>query len=146
MGLFVACMVLAALVLGAVIGGIVLAWRRGRVLTSPAMDEVVEPHRLGAEALGESATLLQFSTRSCTRCPGVHRVLADVARDRSGVLHLDVDVTHRPDIARHFRVMQTPTTLVLDRHGMVQTRFGGTPGRSVVELELARLTAQAHAE
>jgi thioredoxin-like negative regulator of GroEL len=146
MGLFVACMLLAALVLAAVIGGIVFAWRLGRVSSPPLGHEVIEPHRLGAEALGESATLLQFSTRSCTRCPGVHRTLADVARDRSGVLHLDVDVTHRPDIARHFHVMQTPTTLVLDRNGMVQTRFGGIPGRSVVELELSRLTAQAHAE
>jgi hypothetical protein len=146
MGLFVACMVLAALVLAAVIGGIVFAWHRGRVSPLSPNHEVVEPHRLGAETLGESATLLQFSTRSCTRCPGVHRTLADVARDRSGVLHLDVDVTHRPDIARHFHVMQTPTTLVLDRNGMVQTRFGGIPGRRVVELELSRLMAQAHAE
>jgi thioredoxin-like negative regulator of GroEL len=145
MGLFVACMLLAALVLAGVIGGLIFAWQRSRVGPSPDI-EVVEPHRLGAEALGESATLLQFSTRSCTRCPGVHHTLADVARDRSGVLHLDVDVTHRPDIARHFHVMQTPTTLVLDRHGMVQTRFGGIPGRRVVELELARLMAQARAE
>jgi thioredoxin-like negative regulator of GroEL len=145
MGLFVACMLLAALVLAGVIGGLLFAWQRSRV--SPASGiEVVEPHRLGAEALGESATLLQFSTRSCVRCPGVHRTLAEVARDRSGVLHLDVDVTHRPDIARHFHVMQTPTTLVLDHNGMVQTRFGGIPGRRVVELEVSRLQAQALAE
>lgn len=146
MGLFVACMLLAALVLVAVSVGTVFAWQRSRAFPLPPTDEVVEPHRLGADALGESATLLQFSTRSCARCPGVHRTLADVARDRSGVLHLDVDVTHRPDIARHFHVMQTPTTLVLDRNGMVQTRFGGIPGRRVVELELARLMAQANAE
>lgn len=146
MGLFVACMLLAALVLAAVIGGLVFAWQRSRVPSSPSDVEIVEPHRLGADALGESATLLQFSTRSCTRCPGVHRTLADVVRDKSGVLHLDVDVTHRPDIARHFHVMQTPTTLVLDRNGMVQTRFGGIPGRRVVELELTRLMAEARAE
>ena len=28
---------------------------------------------------------------------------------------------------------------VLDRDGAVQTRFGGTPGRDVVECELARV-------
>jgi len=39
-------------------------------------------------------------------------------------------------------VLQTPTTLVLDRHGVVQTRFGGTPGRDVLELELNRLIAE----
>ncbi|HWT33792.1 MAG TPA: thioredoxin family protein [Microbacterium sp.] len=143
MGLFVACMLLAACVLAAVIGGFALTWYRNRFAPPPLGDEVVEPHRLGAEALGAQATLLQFSTRTCTRCPGVHRTLADVARSRSGVVHLDVDLTHRPDIARHFRVLQTPTTLVLDRHGVVQTRFGGIPGRHVVELELSRVASQS---
>lgn len=146
MGLFVACMLLAAFVLAAVIGGFAFTWYRNRTASPPLGDEVVEPHRLGAEALGEQATLLQFSTRTCTRCPGVHRTLADVARSRSGVVHLDVDLTHRPDIARHFRVLQTPTTLVLDRHGVVQTRFGGIPGRHVIELELSRVASQSDAE
>ncbi|GAA1843164.1 TlpA family protein disulfide reductase [Microbacterium koreense] len=102
--------------------------------------EVVEPHRLGAEALGDAATLLQFSTEMCARCPGVHRTLASLAAEHDGVRHLDIDVTDRPDIARHFHVMQTPTTLILDRHGAVQTRFGGAPSRHVVDLELRRLT------
>jgi hypothetical protein len=78
----------------------------------------------------------------CARCPGVHRTLAAIADDHEGVLHLDVDLTHRPDIAKHFHVLQTPTTLVLDRNGVVQTRFGGTPGRDVLELELNRLSAE----
>jgi thiol-disulfide isomerase/thioredoxin len=103
--------------------------------------EVIDPHRLGADGLGDVATLLQFSTEMCARCPGVHRTLAAIADDHPGVRHLDVDLTHRPDIAKHFRVLQTPTTLVLDRDGVVQTRFGGTPGRDVIELELNRLTA-----
>ena len=102
--------------------------------------EVVEPHRLGAESLGEVATLLQFSTETCARCPGVHRTLAAIADSRDGVTHLDVDLTHRPDIAKHFHVLQTPTTLVLDRDGVIQTRFGGAPSRDVLELELARLS------
>jgi hypothetical protein len=38
--------------------------------------------------------------------------------------------------------LQTPTTLVLDRDGVIQTRFGGTPSREVLELELNRLTGQ----
>ena len=40
----------------------------------------------------------------------------------------------------------TPTTLVLDRDGVVQTRFGGAPTSDVLELELTRLTGSpAHA-
>ncbi len=104
--------------------------------------EVIEPHRLGADALGEVATLLQFSTDTCTRCPGVHRTLSDFAGAHEGVRHLDVDLTHRPDIAKHFHVLQTPTTLVLDGAGVIQTRFGGAPSRDVLELEVGRLAAQ----
>ena len=31
--------------------------------------------------------------------------------------------------------------LILDRDGVIQTRFGGTPSRHAIELELARVTA-----
>lgn len=145
MDLTFALLVTAALVVVAVGAGVVFRRTQGR---ARAVDsaEIVDPRRLGADGLGEEATLLQFSTEMCARCPGVHRLLSDIADGREGVRHLDVDLTHRPDIAQHFRVLQTPTTLVLDRHGVVRTRFGGTPGRAVVELELTRLQEEsAHA-
>lgn len=130
---------LTALLAVTVALGVFLQWRQGRPRRH-IPHEVVEPQRLGAEALGEVATLLQFSTELCARCPGVHRTLAAVADTHEGVRHLDIDVTHRPDIARHFHVLQTPTTLILDRDGVVQTRFGGVPNRDVLQLELNRLT------
>jgi len=138
-----AVLVLAALLAVTVGLGVLLRWTQSRPRRFSS-DEVVEPHRLGAEALGERATLLQFSTQMCARCPGVHRVLGSIADAHDGVRHLDVDLTDRPDIAKHFHVLQTPTTLILDRHGVVQTRFGGTPNRHAVELELDRV-AGAHA-
>ncbi len=141
MDLFLALIMLAAL-LAATLGiGLFVRWAQNRPRRGdPA--EIVDPRRLGAETLGDSATLLQFSTEFCARCPGVHRTLSDVAAQRPGVLHLDVDLTHRPDIAKHFHVLQTPTTLILDRHGVVRTRFGGTPGRDVIELELSRVSEE----
>lgn len=137
-----ALIALAVLLAATVALGVFLNWSQ----TRPRRDiahEVVQPHRLGADALGESATLLQFSTEMCARCPGVHRTLSTIADSHPGVRHLDVDLTHRPDIAKHFHVLQTPTTLVLDRHGVVQTRFGGIPSREVLELELKRLTTES---
>ena len=132
--------VLLAVLLAATVGvATYLRWRQ-RHPRRPDPREIIQPERLGATALGEHATLLQFSSEECTHCPAVHRTLGRIAAERTGVLHLDVDLTHRPDIAQHFRVMQTPTTLILDRHGVVQTRFGGTPSRTVVELELSRVT------
>lgn len=136
-----ATLVLAALLAVTMGVGAWLRWQQNRPRRVDP-DEVVEPQRLGADALGERATLLQFSTEMCGRCPAVHRTLGAIAEGHEGVLHLDVDLTHRPDIAKHFHVLQTPTTLILDRDGVVQTRFGGTPSRSAVELELARVTAE----
>ena len=144
MNLLGALIVLAVLLTATIFLGAFLQWRQNR----PQRDishEVVHPERLGADGLGELATLLQFSTELCARCPGVHRTLAAVADAHPGVRHLDVDLTYRPDIAKHFHVMQTPTTLILDKDGAVQTRFGGAPSRDVLELELARLTGE-HAD
>lgn len=140
MNIWDAALVLAALLAVTVGVGASLRWRESRPRRQDP-SEVVEPLRLGAAALGERATLLQFSTEMCARGPGVHRTLTAIADDRDGVVHLDVDLTHRPDIAKHFHVLQTPTTLILDGDGVIQTRFGGTPRRDVVELELARVTA-----
>lgn len=136
---FVSALIGLALLLTATVAiGVALQWRQSRPRRHIA-HEVVQPERLGADAIGEVATLLQFSTELCARCPGVHRTLAAIADDRPGVRHLDVDLTHRPDIAKHFHVLQTPTTLVLDGDGVVRTRFGGVPSRDVLELELNRL-------
>lgn len=139
MDLTTAIVVLAALLAATVLAGLFLRWRQNRPRRFDP-SEAVDPARLGADGLGETATLLQFSTEMCSRCPGVHRTLRAIADDTAGVRHLDVDLTNRPDIARHFQVLQTPTTLILDGRGVVKSRFGGTPSRHVVELELHRVT------
>ena len=141
MTLFGALIGLALLLAATVALGVFVQWRQGRPRRH-IPHEVVQPARLGADSLGRTATLLQFSTDLCSRCPGVHRTLESVASGRDGVRHLDIDVTRRPDIAKHFHILQTPTTLVLDRDGVVQTRFGGVPKRDVLELELNRLTGE----
>jgi len=136
-----ALLILAALLAATIGVGVFARWRQNRP-RHQRRDEVIDPRRLGAPGLGERATLLQFSTEMCSRCPGVHRTLDAIARSEQGVVHLDVDLTHRPDIAQHFHILQTPTTFILDRDGMIQTRFGGAPSRHVVELELARIVAE----
>ncbi|WP_431804197.1 TlpA family protein disulfide reductase [Microbacterium sp. bgisy203] len=139
MNLSDALLLIAALLAATLGTGVLLRWQQNRPRKIDA-TEVVDPHRLGAQTLGETATLLQFSTEMCSRCPGVHRTLGAIADERDGVVHLDVDLTHRPDIAKHFHVLQTPTTLILDKSGVIQTRFGGTPSRSAIELELSRVS------
>lgn len=140
MPLVEALIVLVVLLVVTIAVGAILRLRQGRP-QRPLSSDIVEPERLGASELGRDATLLQFSTQLCARCPSVHRTLAGIADASDGVLHLDVDLTDRPDIAKHFSVFQTPTTLILDRDGAIQTRFGGTVSRQAVELELARVVA-----
>ena len=141
MNLVGALIALTALLAVTVALGVVLRWRQSRPRRH-GENEVVDPQRLGADGLGEVATLLQFSTEMCARCPGVHRTLSAIADSREGVRHLDIDLTNRPDIAKHFHVLQTPTTLVLDREGVIRTRFGGAASRDVVELELNSLSGE----
>lgn len=119
-----------ALIAVATVLGLWLRSRTGRVRqTRPAPDAVaISPADVGADGpFGTSATLLQFSTEFCSGCPQTRRLLGRIAAETPGVAHLDVDLTHRPDLARRFAVLQTPTTLVLDSRGVVRARIGGAP-------------------
>lgn len=136
--------VLAALLAVTVIAGILFQHRRAQGPTRNPLESV-EPGRLGADCLGENATLLQFSSSAGRWCTAVHHCVSAVSADHEGVLHLDIDVSDRPDIAAHFGVVQTPTTLLLDHDGVEQARFSGTPGRDLLELEIRRVISERSA-
>lgn len=88
---------------------------------------------------GRKATLLQFSTEVCSQCKQTARFLSEVEKLHQDLLHIEVDVTNRLDLAAHFKVLQTPTTLVLDASGRVKARIGGAPKPATVKAELAKL-------
>lgn len=88
---------------------------------------------------GRKATLLQFSTEVCSQCTQTARVLGELEGKTSNLLHVEVDVTNRLDLAAHFKVLQTPTTLVLDGFGRVRARIGGAPKPNVIQEELRKL-------
>ena len=119
--------VLVGLVVVSTIIGLVVRNREGRVQEVRELRHVT-PAQLGSsEKLGTTATLLQFSTEMCAKCPATHELLGKTARTHAGVRHIDVDVTNRPDIANEFNIMQTPTTLILDSSGAIAARIGGAP-------------------
>jgi thiol-disulfide isomerase/thioredoxin len=95
---------------------------------------------LGA-ALGERATLVQFSTSFCAVCPGTRRLLADVAATAPGVRFVEIDAEDRLDLVRRADVMRTPTVLVLDRTGRLVRRAAGAPTRADVAAALELATA-----
>jgi thiol-disulfide isomerase/thioredoxin len=78
-------------------------------------------------ALGERATLLQFSTAFCAPCRATRRILADVAGLVPGVAHVEIDAESRLDLVRELDVWRTPTVLVLAADGGVVRRASGQP-------------------
>jgi thiol-disulfide isomerase/thioredoxin len=130
-------LVLGGLVLAATLLGVLHRATQGRARTvSDARIVSIE-----GVALGPRATLLQFSTEVCAPCKSTARVLDDLAARTEDVAHVDLDVTHRPDLASRYRVLQTPTTLILDRDGAVRARIGGAVRRDVVVAELEKVLA-----
>lgn len=92
--------------------------------------------RLSAEeigiALGERATLVQFSSAFCAPCRATRVVLDEVAGMVEGVVHVEVDAESHLDLVRRLDVRRTPTVLVLDRHGLVRVRAAGAPRKADV--------------
>lgn len=128
---------LASLVLAATLFGIVHRATQGRARTVWDARLV----SIDGVALGGRATLLQFSTEVCAPCKSTARVLDDLAARTEDVAHVDLDVTHRPELASRYRVLQTPTTFILDADGAVRARIGGAVRRDVVVAELQRVLA-----
>ncbi len=132
-------LVLLALVAGATALGLVWRLRQGRIVHASGRAVVRASDIPGLVRIPRGVTLLQFSSAVCAPCRTTHAVLSDVAAGRADVTHIDLDLTHRPDLASRFKVMQTPTTLVLDGRGVVRARIGGAPRRDAVTAELDRV-------
>ena len=137
---------LAAAVVTGLVGVSTLAgvlWRRrdGRVVQGSATnaDAFTPADFDGTVAFGDRATLVQFSTEFCARCPSTERMLRTVASEFGGVDVSVVDLTSRQDLATRFRITQTPTVLVLDAVGGQLARSAGVPQRSAIEAVLTPL-------
>lgn len=144
---FLAAVTLAGLVAVSALVGLLWRARDGtvRVAKEPASAGAFLPADFdGAVAFAERATLVQFSTEYCSRCPSTERMLRSVASSHSGVGVAVVDLTHRQDLAGRFRVAQTPTVLVLDGAGRELARSGGAPERAAIEAVLTTLTRSSH--
>ncbi|MCQ9178810.1 thioredoxin family protein [Streptomyces sp. IBSBF 2953] len=127
-GLMVCVAVLAA----ASAYGVLHRRRSGRVRVRGRDDG----RRLGADrlggALGERATLVQFSTAFCAPCRATRRVLGEVAGVVPGVAHIEIDAEARLDLVRELDILKTPTVLVLDADGRIVRRATGQPRKADV--------------
>ncbi|MDN4648375.1 thioredoxin family protein [Curtobacterium sp. PsM8] len=124
---------------------------RARVVTSKVRDATTVADLAGREAFGTAATLLQFSTPTCARCPATARQLDAVAAAKSSTIEgparvrrLEIDLSERPELARRFDVMQTPTVLLVDGDQTVRARFGGPPRQPELIAALDAVLTEEH--
>lgn len=130
-----ALLITGAVVVLAVVAGMVLRAQDGRRRSGGRL-RVRSEDLLGVTPAAR-ATLVQFSTELCARCPQVRGLLRSIADSRPGLTHIEIDLTHRQDLASRYHVLQTPTTFLVDRSGAVLSRWGGVPDRRMVEEALA---------
>ncbi|MCZ0205042.1 thioredoxin family protein [Streptomyces sp. UMAF16] len=106
--------------------------RNGRVRVGGRDDgRRIGAAELGA-ALGERATLVQFSSAFCAPCRATRRVLGEVAGLVPGVAHVEIDAEAHLDLVRALEIAKTPTVLVLDAGGRVVRRATGQPRKADV--------------
>lgn len=124
--------------LGVVLG---MRWKNGR-FTHVDDQEVDDRERLTTEelgvALGERATMVQFSSAFCAPCRATRVLLADIAAKVDGVVTVEIDAEEHLELVRELSVMRTPTVLILDAKGVVTTRASGLPRREQVMSALNR--------
>lgn len=109
-----------------------------RRTAAPLAEDPLTAADLGGR-LGTTATFVQFSSPGCASCPQVSRVLAALAGELPGVVHLEVDATRNPALVRRLGVLRTPTVLLLGPGGELRGRTSGTVDRAqaATALELA---------
>jgi len=134
--------VIVVLVLLAATTIIGITWRRRTGRVREVSAETVSAGDIGADTLGERATLLQFSTEFCSPCRATHAMLLPIAAERTGVAHIDVDLSLRPRLATRFGIAQTPTVLLLDAAGTIRARIGGAPRRDELVARLDDLVKE----
>ena len=134
-------LVLGLLALGLAAG---LIWQaRTGLARKVSGGSVIDLREIGAikngkpvTAFGKKVTFLQFSSEFCTACRQTAKLYSELELVHPEILHIEVDITNRVDLAKKFNILQTPTTLVLDARGRVTSRIGGAVKQQTIEHEI----------
>jgi len=88
--------------------------------------------RMLGSALGERATIVQFSTAFCQPCRATRRILDEVTTMISGTTHVEIDAEAHLELVRMLDIRRTPTVLVLDSQGVIIKKAVGLPRKADV--------------
>ncbi len=134
--------IIAGLVALAAIIGLIWKARTGKSKRISG-GELIDLAEIGAikngqpvTKFGERVTFLQFSSEMCAQCKQTARLFHELEEHTPDVLHIEVDITNRLDLANKFNILQTPTTLVLDHNGRITSRIGGAAKPETIQDEL----------
>lgn len=112
------------------LAGVLLRIRSGRVRSAQAsksrslsgwtlVDTSPDP--------ADQVLLLQLSSPTCAPCRRTAELLTGLAARTPGLLHREVDLGERPELATQLRVLRTPTVIAFDRTGTEILRVSGVP-------------------
>ena len=118
--------------------GLVDRKRAGKIKAKADSAHLIAPHEIGSE-LGESATVLQFSSAFCTPCRSTRSILSSVIAHYPKIKHVEVDAENNLALVRRLDIRQTPTTLFLNAAGKEIARAVGAPKRDQVINALERI-------
>jgi thiol-disulfide isomerase/thioredoxin len=108
----------------------------------PADHQRLTSADLGGAAMGERATLVQFTSAFCAPCRATRQLLADIAAKEPGVAYAEIDAESHLDLVRRLRVRRTPTVLVVAPDGVITSRASGLPRRHDVLAALGHVGYQ----
>ena len=91
--------------------------------------------------LGESATIVQFSSTFCAPCRATRHVVDRAVATSHGVARVDLDVAEHTALGERLGIDVTPTVLVLDATGEVTRRASGVPTLAQLRRALAAATS-----
>jgi thiol-disulfide isomerase/thioredoxin len=124
----------ATLVLATAVG-LVLRSRTGRLRTGTATGGWA---LAGASSSGsDRVLLLQLSSPVCSPCRQTAALLTELSTRRPGVVHREIDVAERPEVARELSVMRTPTVVAFGPDGSELLRVSGVPRLPELEAAIA---------
>lgn len=116
--------------------------RDGAVRDGRPGERLTAHERAVLGAPDDAVLLLEFTAPGCRPCVAAKGVLDGVAAARDDVAVAIADVGTHLDLARTHGVLRAPTTLVVDRDGLVRHRILGVPA---AESLAAAVDADAHA-
>ena len=92
---------------------------------------------------GDRVLLLQISSPVCTPCRQTAALLTGLVERTPAIVHVEVDVADRPEVATALGIMRTPTVVAFDRAGTELLRISGVPRLPDLESALAPTLAAA---